>query len=99
MEVGYTKCIRPARTKDLNQGPKSRPARTRKQDQEQGQQLGCTGIKVNAILGVNAVYVPTIINYNFESAKYKYSANLYLEVCEAKVALIFKRLNNKYLFI
>jgi hypothetical protein len=27
---------------------------------EQGRQLGRTGIEVNAILGVNAVYVPTI---------------------------------------
>jgi hypothetical protein len=26
---------------------------------EQGRQSGCTGIEVNAILGVNAVYVPT----------------------------------------
>jgi hypothetical protein len=27
---------------------------------EQGQQSGRTGIEVNAILGVNAIYVPTI---------------------------------------
>jgi hypothetical protein len=27
---------------------------------EQGRQSGRTGIEVNAILGVNAVYVPTI---------------------------------------
>jgi F0F1-type ATP synthase alpha subunit len=44
MEVGYTKCIGPAHIKDL----------------EQGRQSGRTGIEVNAILGVNAVYVPTV---------------------------------------
>jgi hypothetical protein len=31
---------------------------------EQGRQLGRTGIEVNAILGVNAIYVPIGLNLN-----------------------------------
>jgi hypothetical protein len=34
---------------------------------EQGRQSGRTGIEVNAILGVNAVYVPTEAVANFEA--------------------------------
>ena len=36
---------------------------------------------------------------DFESAKHGYSANSYLEVCEAEVAPIFEELDNGYLFM
>jgi hypothetical protein len=40
-----------------------------------------------------------IIDRDFELAKHRYSARLYLEVCEAEVALIFEELDNGYLFM
>jgi DDE superfamily endonuclease len=40
-----------------------------------------------------------IIDRDFESAKHRYSARSYLEVCEAEVAPIFEELDNGYLFI
>jgi len=36
---------------------------------------------------------------DFESAKHRYSARSYLEVCEAEVAPIFEELNNGYIFM
>jgi hypothetical protein len=40
-----------------------------------------------------------IIDCDFESAKHRYSARLYLEVCDAEVAPIFEELDDEYLFI
>ena len=40
-----------------------------------------------------------IMNRDFELAKYGYSANSYLEVCEVEVAPIFQELDDGYLFI
>ena len=40
-----------------------------------------------------------IIDRDFKSTKYGYSANSYLEVYEAEVALIFGYLDDRYLFI
>jgi hypothetical protein len=37
---------------------------------EQGRQLGRTGIEVNAILGVNAVYVPIVIKELYNKTSY-----------------------------
>jgi hypothetical protein len=39
------------------------------------------------------------MDWDFESAKHRYSANSYLEVLDAEVEPIFKRLDNGYLFI
>jgi hypothetical protein len=40
-----------------------------------------------------------IMDWDFESAKHRYSANSYLEVLDAEVEPIFKRLDNGYLFM
>ncbi|PVH75727.1 hypothetical protein DL98DRAFT_643575 [Cadophora sp. DSE1049] len=40
-----------------------------------------------------------IIDRDFESAKHGYSAESYLEVFEAEVKLIFRKLNKGYEFI
>ena len=40
-----------------------------------------------------------IMDRDFESAKHKYFANSYLEVLDAKVALIYESLNKGYLFM
>ena len=47
-------------------------------------------------LGKSGYY---IINRDFESAKYRYSANSYLEVLETEVGPIFKNLDIRYMFM
>ena len=40
-----------------------------------------------------------IIDRDFESQKYRYSANSYIEVLDAELALIHKKLDPGYIFI
>ena len=40
-----------------------------------------------------------IIDWDFKSVKYRYLANSYFKVLDVEVKPIFKRLDNKYLFI
>ena len=40
-----------------------------------------------------------IIDYNFKSKKYEYSANFYLKVLNVEVTSIYASLNSRYIFM